>query len=294
MDDYLDGFSDYLRVQKFLSENTLQSYRTDIRQFLAYQEEHSSLRLSDLTEGELERYVDALREKGRSSATLSRFVASMRAFYQYLNAEGIAQGNPAAELHVERKPRCAPEVLTGSEVERLFSQPVCADFKGCRDKAMLELLYATGIRVSELMGLNIRDVDLVRGLLLCRDTERQRVIPIYPEALGTLSLYLEKMSHIRNLGDRDGAMFVNVSGHRLSRQGFWKIVREYAAQAGIQKHITPHTLRHSFAAHLMENGADDRSVQKMMGYADIASTQIYEQFRRDNCRSVYNRCHPKA
>lgn len=294
MDNYLEGYAAYLHTQKSVSENTLQSYRTDVRQFILYMGQAGKYDLSAVAPGDLEQYVDELREKGRSCATLSRFIASIRSFFQYLHLQGIIDANPAALLHVEREPRCLPDILTGSEVEQLFAQPACLDFKGCRDKAMLELLYATGIRVSELIALNSGDIDLQLGLLVCRSQEKQRVIPIYPEAVETVSRYLEKVGKTRKAEKGDGALFINISGKRLSRQGFWKIVKGYAVQAGIQKRITPHTLRHSFAAHLLENGADLKSIQKMLGHSDISSTQIYEQFLRDNCQSVYNRCHPKA
>lgn len=294
MENYLEDYSVYLRTQKCVSESTFQSYQRDLKQFLLYLQENKIADLSAITVEKLEQYLEDLREKGRSCATLSRFTASIRGYFQFLYLERVIPENPAMFLHVHRAKRCLPEILTSAEVDLLFAQPVCDNFKGYRDKAMLELLYATGIRVSELIALNIKDINLgIRVLFCCKD-EKKRVIPIYQEAADAVANYIMKARAILRATQNEAALFVNSGGRRLSRQGFWKIVKEYAAQAGIQKRITPHTLRHSFAAHLLENGADLKSIQEMLGHSDISSTQIYEQIVGDRCRLVYNKCHPKA
>lgn len=294
MEAYLDAFAGYLRTQKSATASTLQSYCRDIRQFLSYMEQTFRRSPLQTTPAQLEEYLAYLRQQGRSSATLSRFAASVRCYYQFLVEQGSVPENPAAALHVQREQRCLPEILTNEEVDLLFAQPARDSFKGLRDKAMLELLYATGIRVSELVALNEADLNIEAGMLCCRHEEKQRMIPIYHEAVAALADYLAEMRGQASHAEIGGALFVNLGGHRLSRQGFWKIIKGYAAQAGICKCITPHTLRHSFAAHLLENGADLKSIQIMLGHADISSTQFYEQFSGNSCRSVYNRCHPKA
>lgn len=294
MENYLDGYSAYLRDQKSVSASTLQSYQRDLKQFVQYLQQRENENPADVTADELEVYLGVLREKGRSDATISRFTASVRGFFQYLLLEGIVSENPALLLHVERGQRCLPDILTSREVDLLFAQPVCKDFKGYRDKAMLELLYATGIRVSELIALDVSDINLGFCTLFCRGPEKNRSIPIYKEAVDSICQYLDGARSTLRIPHGEKALFVNAGGRRLSRQGFWKIVKGYAEQAGIQKRITPHTLRHSFAAHLLENGADLKSIQEMLGHSDISSTQIYEQIVRNRCRLVYNKCHPKA
>lgn len=294
MENYLEDYSIYLRTQKSVSESTFQSYQRDLRQFTLYLQQSDMKNLLDITVEALEVYLDDLRKKGRSCATLSRFTASIRGYFQYLYGRGIITENPAARLHVHREKRCLPEILTSSEVDLLFAQPICDDFKGYRDKAMLELLYATGIRVSELIALDISDINLGIRVLFCHNPDKKRAIPIYKEAADSVTLYLTKARPTLHMTQTETALFLNSSGHRLSRQGFWKIVKGYAEQAGIEKRITPHTLRHSFAAHLLENGADLKSIQEMLGHSDISSTQIYEQIVSNRCRSVYNKCHPKA
>lgn len=294
MEDYLDGFVQYLRTGKAATESTLQSYRRDVYQFLLYIEQTQTASLVDATPEQLSDYMAYLQQKGRSTATLSRFTASIRCFYQYLLEQGLVQENPAALLHVQRGQRCLPEILTSGEVDLLFAQPSCDSFKGVRDKAMLELLYATGIRVSELVALDEEDVSLELGTLCCHTQNKRRIIPVYREAVASVADYVSLLHELPNRESGGSALFVNVNGRRLSRQGFWKIVKSYAEQAGISKCITPHTLRHSFAAHLLENGADLKSIQMMLGHADISSTQIYEPFAGNHFRTVYNRCHPKA
>lgn len=294
MENYLEDYSIYLRTQKSVSESTFQSYQRDLRQFTIYLQQKDLTDLSAITVDKLEVYLDDLREKGRSCATLSRFSASIRSYFQYLYLQGIIHENPAMRLHVHREKRCLPEILTNDEVDLLFAQSARGDFKGYRDQAMLQLLYATGIRVSELVALDTSDINLGIRVLFCHNQDKKRAIPIYKEAADSVTTYLtlarSKLPSIQS----ENALFVNAGGRRLSRQGFWKIVKGYAEQAGIKKRITPHTLRHSFAAHLLENGADLKYIQEMLGHSDISSTQIYEQIVSNECRSIYNKCHPKA
>ena len=232
--------------------------------------------------------------RGKSAASVTRFVASIKSFYNYMVASGYVKSSPAksiAAAHVERK---YPEILTNREVELFLEQPQCVDAKGFRDHAMLELLYATGIRVSELIDLNVDDLNLSAGFLRCASRGRERIIPLYPAAVKALRDY-EISVRPEIIADMDEqALFVNMNGERMSRQGFWKIIKYYQEKAGIQKDITPHTLRHSFAVHLLENGADLRSIQEMLGHADISSTQIYTHVVKNQLKDVYNKAHPKA
>lgn len=294
MDDCLPEFARYLTEQKGVSANTLQSYQRDIAQFLEYCRQDGVTSLHQLDAAYLRTYADFLAKEGRSPATVSREEASLRCFFRYLVGEGILRQNPAAGLHSAGLKRSLPEILTGEEVELLFRQPSRTDFKGCRDRAMMEILYATGIRVSELVMLDVRDVNWDMRMLYCRGAQKCRTIPIYPEAVTSVSQYLERAAQKFGPRGPESPLFVNCSGNRLTRQGFWKIIKMTAQRAGIQKCITPHTLRHSFAAHLLENGADLKSIQKMLGHADISSTQIYAQILRSRYQAIYEHCHPMA
>lgn len=292
VEEHLEGFVDFLKNGKSASENTVQAYRRDISQFLDFL--HSiGVEEPDLASSEvLAEYTAHLQELGRSESTVSRSVASIRGFYRYLIQQGESQENPAAGIKLRHETKRLPEILTNEEVDLLLRQPDCVDFKGFRDKAMLEILYATGIRVSELVSLNVPDINLELGILYCRCDSKNRVIPVYPEAVKAVETYLKEAAGY--LADAAGALFVNYSGGRLTRQGFWKIIKQYTEKAGIQRCITPHTLRHSFAAHLLENGADLKSIQEMLGHADISSTNIYARIVRNRYREVYDKCHPRA
>jgi Site-specific recombinase XerD len=294
MEDYLTGYENYLTIKKSASLSTLQSYKRDIQQFTEYLNRVGIASYEEVQTQTLKSYAEYLTKIGRSPSTISRFIASLRCFYQYLSIQGVTYVNPAVSFKVAREKRKLPEILTNKEVELLLSQPKQADFKGSRDKAMLEILYATGIRVSELVSLNVRDINCELGILYCRGQETVRMIPIYPAAVKAVNEYLQNFGEILNKCIPASAIFVNISGNRLTRQGFWKIIKIYTEQAGIQKSITPHTLRHSFAAHLLENGADLKSIQEMLGHADISSTQVYAQIVKNRYRDVYNKCHPKA
>jgi integrase/recombinase XerD len=294
MNEYLQGFEDFLKINKSASVSTFQSYRRDVSQFIEYLESIEIRRFQDVDEDKLQQFSTHLKQSGKSASTISRSFASIRSFYQYMIHIGQTKTNPAASFKVEREKRSLPEILTNAEVELLLSQPSRRDFKGARDKAMLELLYATGIRVSELIALNKKDINCEIGLLYCHGAEKTRLIPIYPGAVKAINEYLACAKGILDESNEDCAIFVNNSGHRLTRQGFWKIIKIYAEQAGINKCITPHTLRHSFATHLLENGADLKSIQEMLGHADISSTQIYARIIKDRYQTVYNKFHPKS
>ena len=291
--DYLKGFEDYLTTEKRASVNTRSSYLRDVRQFLDYCA-REGVSAERATTQEVERYVRYLTGRGRSASTVTRAAASLKSFYGYLVRGGYASADPARGVAPARAARKLPQILTSREVELLLEQPDGMDPKCCRDHAMLELLYATGIRVSELIELDVDHVDLAGGFLRCRGKGKERIIPLYPTAVKALGEYLKKVRPQLAEGPQERALFVNMTGRRMSRQGFWKIIKHYQETAGIQKDITPHTLRHSFAAHLLANGADLRSIQEMLGHADISSTQIYAQVLKQKLQDVYLRAHPRA
>ena len=242
----------------------------------------------------ISRYLAHLEENGRSGATVSRCLASLKNFYGYLVSSGFLETTPVKEIRVDRGEKKLPQILTGREIELLLAQPVCVDSKGSRDKAMLEVMYATGIRVTELIDLDIDDVNLELGVIKCNGTKKTRTIPLYPAALRALSAYINEVRTGMLAYPEERALFVNVNGMRMSRQGFWKILKHYQETAQIEKELTPHTLRHSFAVHLLENGADLGSLQELMGHSDISSTQMYTHMLNQKLKSVYEKCHPKA
>ncbi len=290
----LKEFETYLRKDKALSENTTISYCRDLRQFSEWLERDRSMQPYKATNTDISSYLQYLTGLGKSPSTVSRCAASMKCFYAYLMEIGKLKQNPALGIALEKHGRKLPSILTNHEVDLLLSQPDQADPKGIRDKAMLELLYASGIRVSELIGLNIEDINLSVGFLVCRSGEKERIIPLYKVAVRSIQEYLQNVRPLLTADTGEYALFVNVNGGRMSRQGFWKIVKSYQVKAGIQKEITPHTLRHSFAAHLLENGADIRDIQEMLGHADISTTQIYTKVIRSHLKEIYERTHPRA
>lgn len=284
----------YLTEEKKASKNTLSSYLRDIRQLGSFLSLHSGGGYVDAGEEELSGYVSWLKSNGKSIATVSRCIASMKGFYSFLMTIGAVKTNPASKLVPDKSAQKLPQILTNSEVELLLEQPECTDVKGYRDKAMLELLYATGIRVSELISLDVTDVNLSAGVIRCRSRDKERIIPLYSAAIRALTEYIEFIRPQMISSPEEQSLFVNISGERMSRQGFWKIIKSYQTKAKIDKDITPHTLRHSFAAHLLENGADLRSIQEMLGHADISSTQIYSLLVKKQLKDVYNKAHPRA
>lgn len=294
MDEQLDSFIDYMVNVKSVSPSTAKSYRYDLQQFFGHIREMGITSTDKIDQKTICGYTGYLKEKGKSPSTISRFLASLRSFYHYLMAEGITDSNPVAGVKIARDKARLPEVLTNGEVNLLLDQPKSTDFKGMRDKAMMEILYATGIRVSELVSLNIHDINLDFGVLSCSNNGKNRIIPVYSAAVEAVRVYLSAAKIYRIEEGGDAALFINLNGGRLTRQGFWKIIKNYSLQAGIRKRITPHTLRHSFAAHLLENGADLKSVQEMLGHADISSTQVYAKLIKSRYEQVYKKCHPRA
>lgn len=292
--DLVRAYENYLTKVKQASANTISSYIRDIRQFSAWLSAEEGTDIVDATQLNIADYFSHLESENRSGATLSRSLASLKNFYSYVVSAGFLEKSPVGDVHVERGEKKAPQILTSREIERLLSQPVAVDAKGCRDKAMLEVMYATGIRVTELISLDISDVNLELGIVKCSGAKKTRAIPLYPAALQSLKSYIEnvRIGMLQDPGEQ--ALFVNVGGVRMSRQGFWKILKHYQQTANIDKEITPHTLRHSFAVHLLENGADIGSVQELMGHSDISSTQVYTQMINQKLKSVYSRCHPRA
>ena len=292
--DLVRAYENYLSKVKKASANTIASYIRDIRQYSEWLQMYEGMDVLDAQQLNIGSYLSYLEENGRSGATLSRSLASLKNFYSYLVSTGFLEKTPVADVKVERGEKKVPQILSGREIELLLSQPVCVDAKGYRDKAMLEVMYATGIRVTELIELNISDVNLDLGIIKCAGVKKTRAIPLYPAALRSLKNYLDNVRTSMLADPQEEALFVNVGGVRMSRQGFWKILKHYQSTAHIEKEITPHTLRHSFAVHLLENGADIGSVQELMGHSDISSTQVYTNLINQKIKNVYAKCHPKA
>lgn len=295
MDSNLHNFNGYLEEEKELSHNTIESYNRDLRQFYIYLKENDVSDIASVNKTLIITYLMSLQKSGKSVSTISRNIASLRSFYQFLLNEGVVDKDPTINLQSPKQEKKLPSIMTPKEVEVLLEQPNIDCSKGIRDKAMLELLYASGIRVSELIALNVNDVNLYMDYIISsKDTSNERVIPIGKMAVSILGLYIDK--HRMNLvkDSEEKSLFVNYHGKRLTRQGFWKIVRGYTKQAKINKNITPHTLRHSFAAHLLQNGADLKSVQEMLGHADISTTQVYTLITKNKIKEVYKKAHPRA
>lgn len=296
MEDQLRDFIHFLMVEKGLAKNTLVSYERDLRGYLHYLK--TVEKLSDLNEVQrlqIIRFLAQLKDQGKSSKTLARHIASLRAFHQFLLREKVVESDPTVHIESPRKERSLPKVLSIQEVEKLLESPKAVDHFGKRDKAMIELLYATGIRVSELIGLNLGDVHLTMGFVRCLGKgSKERIIPIGKTATLALQDYLDHGRPLFIKKQKDDALFLNHLGKRLTRQGFWKILKRLTMEAGITTELTPHTLRHSFATHLLENGADLRAVQEMLGHADISTTQIYTHVTKTRLKDVYSQFHPRA
>lgn len=293
--DLIHAYENYLTKVKQASGNTVASYLRDIRQFSEWMRSTVGAEVLDASQLNISDYLAHLQQLGKSGATVSRTLASLKNFYAYLVSSGFLEESPVSgEIHVDRGEKKLPQILTGKEVELLLAQPGSTDSKGIRDKAMLEVMYATGIRVTELIDLNAEDVNLELGIIKCSSSRKSRAIPLYPAALRALAAYIKEVRMLMLADPQEKALFVNVGGSRMSRQGFWKILKHYQAKAGIEKEITPHTLRHSFAVHLLENGADLGSLQELMGHSDISSTQMYTHMINQKLKSVYEKCHPKA
>ena len=292
--DLIQAYENYLTKVKQASGNTISSYMRDIRQYAEWLKQTEGPDVVDATQLNISDYLAHLEQDGRSGATVSRSLASLKNFYNYVVSSGFLEQTPVTEIKIDRGEKKLPQILTGREIELLLAQPTCVDPKGIRDKAMLEVMYATGIRVTELIDLDIDDFNADLGTIKCSSAKKTRSIPLYPAALKALSTYISDIRRTMIADPNERALFVNVGGVRMSRQGFWKILKHYQTTAHIEKEITPHTLRHSFAVHLLENGADLGSLQELMGHSDISSTQMYTHMINQKLKSVYEKCHPKA
>ena len=290
----IQAYENYLTKVKQASANTISSYMRDIRQFSHWLKIAHEVDVIDASQQNISDYLFYLESEGKTGATISRNLASLKNFYSYVVSSGFLEKTPVTAVRVNRGEKKLPQILTSREIELLLAQPACIDAKGYRDKAMLEVMYATGIRVSELIALNIDDINLDLGIVKCNSTRKSRAIPLYPAALKALTGYVRDVRQSMLADPTEQALFVNIGGVRMSRQGFWKILKHYQASAHIEKEITPHTLRHSFAVHLLENGADIGSLQELMGHSDISSTQIYTHMINQKIKAVYEKCHPKA
>lgn len=293
MEKQLKQFFDFLENGKKLSNNTLQSYKRDLTQFETYLKENE-LNYNKLKTEDIRDYIQYLHENGKKASTISRSLASIRSFYQYEVKNKKVKVDPTEGIQSPKIEKRVPSVLTSKEVELLLNQPKNVDLKGTRDKAMLEFAYATGMRVTEIISLDIDDVNLDEGYVVCKTGEKQRTIPLGKMSLKALKDYINNARDYLIKNEDETALFVNINGRRLTRQGFWKIIKYYKEQAHITKDITPHVLRHSFATHLLQNGADLKAIQSMLGHSDISSTQIYMQFQDEGIKDVYKKAHPRA
>ena len=293
MEKQLKLFFEFLENDKKLSNNTLQSYKRDLKQFKRFIEA-CEVPYNRVDEETMKEYIQELEELGKKPSTISRCIASIRSFYQYAMKKGKVKKDPTRNIQSPKVEKRVPCVLTSKEVELLLDQPKDIDLKGTRDKAMLEFAYATGMRVTEIISLDIDDINFEEGYVNCRNANKPRIIPLGKLSLKALKEYTEQARNILIKDDKEKALFVNVNGQRLTRQGFWKIIKYYKDQAHITKDITPHVLRHSFATHLLQNGADLKSIQTMLGHSDISSTQVYMQFQDEGIKDIYRKAHPRA
>ena len=293
MEKQIKLFLEFLKDEKKLSENTLQSYRRDILQYQEYVEKNK-INYAKANKEDIKTYLEHLNEIGKKTSTVSRNLASIRSFYQFLIRVKKVKHNPTEDIQSPKIEKRVPSVLTAQEVELLLEQPKDVDLKGIRDKAMLEFAYATGMRVTEIISLDIEDVNFDESFVVCRNGSKQRNIPLGCMSIKALKEYVADARPILIKNENERALFVNINGTRLTRQGFWKIIKYYKEQAHITKDITPHVLRHSFATHLLQNGADLKAIQTMLGHSDITSTQVYMQFQDSGLKDIYQKAHPRA
>ena len=293
MEEQLNLFFGFLENDKKVSLNTLQSYKRDLKQFEKYIEDNGE-NYVEITDDGIREYIEHMQEIGKKPSTISRGLASIRSFYQYEAKNKVVEKDPTEGIQSPKIEKRVPSVLTSSEVALLLDQPKDVDLKGTRDKAMLEFAYATGMRVTEIISLNVEDVNLETGYATCRNGKKERTVPMGNMSLKALKEYVVDARPTMIKDENEKALFVNVNGQRLTRQGFWKIIKYYKDQAHIDKDITPHVLRHSFATHLLQNGADLKSIQMMLGHSDISSTQVYMQFQDESLKNVYKKAHPRA
>ena len=293
MEKQIRLFLEFLQKDKKLSNNTLQSYKRDIMQYYNYVEDNR-MNYTKVNGNNIKSYLEYLNDVGKKTSTISRNLASIRSFYQFLLRTRKVKIDPTEGIQSPKIEKKAPSVLSSKEIELLLEQPKDVDLKGTRDKAMLEFAYATGMRVTEIISLNIEDVNVQDGYVICKNGSKQRSIPLGAISIKALKEYVEEARPILIKDENEESLFVNINGKRLTRQGFWKIVKYYKEQAHITKDITPHVLRHSFATHLLQNGADLKAIQTMLGHSDISSTQVYMQFQDENLKNIYRKAHPRA
>jgi len=296
MTDAINDYITYLTKHKNASKNTLSAYERDLCAFEEYLIKHGSTVLeadSDVICG----FKAHLSDSGKSVATVSRSMSSVRSLYKYLTATSAVSANPSAQVKNDKTDKKFFEVLTEREIDLLLAQPDTTDFKGVRDKAMLEIMYATGMKVTELISLNLSDVNLQLNFVRCHgedNAKHERIVLLYPTAVKELERYINSSRNYFVSDPDEAALFVNVNGARMTRQGFWKLLKAYAEQAKLGKDITPRTLRHSFAAHLLENGADINDIKSILGHADISSTQVYAQYLKSKLQDSYLKYHPRS
>lgn len=293
MEKQIKLFLEFLENDKKLSMNTLQSYKRDILQYQEYINKNG-LNFLKVSDEELNDYFEELKGLNKKASTISRNLATIRSFYQFLVRSKKIKKDPTIGVESPKVEKKVPSILTSKEVELLLEQPKDVDLKGIRDKAMLEFAYATGMRVTEIISLDITNINVIESYVTCNKGSKKRTIPLGSISLNALIDYMEKARPVLIKDEDTKALFVNVNGKRLTRQGFWKIVKHYKEQANITKEITPHVLRHSFATHLLQNGADLKAIQTMLGHSDISSTQVYMQFQNDNLKDIYRKAHPRA
>ncbi len=291
---YVNEYTAFMTDVANKSQNTVESYRRDIMQYITYLNSNNLCKVTDATKKTVLTYLISLQKSGKADSTVSRALASLKSFYIYLVSQGSVTLDPTDKLEPPKVQKKLPQILSAAEIDRLLSAPASDDSKSIRDKAMLELMYATGIRTSELINLNLSDINLAMSFIRCKSAKKERIIPIGQAANKAMEIYLSRTRSDMIKNNTQQALFVNINGERLTRQGFWKIIKHYGAISEIESEITPHILRHSFAAHLVQNGADLNSIKEMMGHADISSTQIYSQLIDSKLRSVYNQAHPRA
>ena len=293
MEKQIELFLDFIKNEKKLSDNTFQSYKRDILQYQRYVD-INNLDYTKANEGNIKDYLTYLGDLNKKATTISRHLASIRLFYQYLLKHNKVLEDPTLNVQAPKIDKKVPSILTSEEVTLLLNQPQNIDLKGIRDKAMLEFAYATGMRVTEIISLNIDDINLEEGVVNCKTRTKTRAIPLGKISLNALKEYVTNCRNTLIKDENEAALFVNINGKRLTRQGVWKIIKFYKEQAHITKEITPHVLRHSFATHLLQNGADLKAIQTMLGHSDISSTQVYMQFQDESLKNIYRKAHPRA
>lgn len=296
MQTRVEEFLHYVTVEKGYSEHTVAAYRNDLTQFLAYLADENISSLQDVERGHILKHVQYLKGRGYASSTAARKLATVKSFFHFLAADGILKDDPTIAVDFPAVAKRLPHPLSPEEMARLLSEPSKSSTpKALRDRALLELMYATGMRASEVIGLKRDAVDLESGTVRCLGKgNKERILPLHKRALETLSVYLEHGRGGLMRSRNETALFINRLGRPLTRQGLWLIVKEYAADAGIARRVTPHTIRHSFATHLLDGGAGLREVQQLMGHTNIASTQIYTEVSTKRKREAYDRAHPRA